>query len=104
MLPGRHLSASLPALRKVRTMDARAPSAASRQGASSGLIRTDLTTLLRLAGPVVFSRLGIMTMGLTDAIVVGRFSPVQLGYHALAWAPTSIVITVAIGLLTGTQV
>ena len=85
-------------------MDARAPVAASRQGAPSGLIRTDLTTLLRLAGPVVFSRLGIMTMGLTDAIVVGRFSPVQLGYHALAWAPTSIVITVSIGLLTGVQV
>jgi MATE family multidrug resistance protein len=45
-----------------------------------------------------------MTMGLTDAIVVGRYSPVQLGYHALAWSPTSIAVTVSIGLLTGTQV
>jgi MATE family multidrug resistance protein len=85
-------------------MDAQAASAASRKGAPGGPIRTDLSTLLKLAGPVVFSRLGIMTMGLTDAIVVGRYSPVQLGYHALAWAPTSVAVTVSIGLLTGTQV
>ncbi len=85
-------------------MDAQAASAVSREGAPAGLIRGDLSTLLTLAGPVIFSRLGIMTMGLTDAIVVGRFSPVQLGYHALAWAPTSIAVTVSIGLLTGTQV
>lgn len=85
-------------------MDAPAASTGSRTGTPGGLIRTDLTTLLKLAGPVIVSRLGIMTMGLSDAIIVGRFSPVQLGYHALAWAPTSIAITVAIGLLTGTQV
>jgi MATE family multidrug resistance protein len=85
-------------------MDAQAASTVSLKGAPGGLIRRDLTTLTRLAGPVVFSRLGIMTMGLTDAIVVGRYSPVQLGYHALAWAPTSVVVTVVIGLLTGVQV
>jgi MATE family multidrug resistance protein len=85
-------------------MDAQAASAVSRTGAPGGLIRTDLKTLVRLAGPVIFSRLGIMTMGLTDAIIVGRFSAEQLGYHALAWAPTSIAVTVSIGLLTGTQV
>src|SRR5580692_1130292 len=85
-------------------MDAQAASAVSRKGAPAGLVRSDLARLLTLAGPVVFSRLGIMTMGLTDAIVVGRYSPVQLGYHALAWSPTSIAVTVSIGLLTGTQV
>src|ERR1700761_8023389 len=85
-------------------MDARAPNAVSRSGAPSGRIQSDLIALLTLAGPVVLSRLGIMTMGLTDAIVVGRYSPVQLGYHALAWTPTSVAVTVAIGLLTGTQV
>src|SRR5882757_4462749 len=63
---------------KGQDMDAQAASAVSRKGAPAGPIRTDLSTLLRLAGPVVFSRLGIMTMGLTDAIVVGRYSPVQL--------------------------
>lgn len=66
--------------------------------------RTVLKDLLALAWPVVLARLGIMTMGLTDAIVVGNYSGEQLAYHALAWAPTSIVITTAVGLMMGVQV
>jgi MATE family multidrug resistance protein len=66
--------------------------------------RDELPRLLKLSGPVVLSRLGIMTMGLTDAIVVGQFSATQLGYHALGWAPTSVVLTAVVGLLTGVQV
>jgi MATE family multidrug resistance protein len=85
-------------------MDASAATAASRPGAPTNTIRADLAALLRLAWPVVLSRLGIMTMGLTDTIVVGRYSAVQLGYHALGWAPTAVVVTVALGLLTGVQV
>ena len=60
--------------------------------------------LTRLAGPVAASRLGIMAMGLSDALVVGRYSALQLSYHALGWAPTAVVLTVAIGLLTGIPV
>ncbi len=60
--------------------------------------------LLRLAGPNVASRLGIMAMGLTDAIVVGHYSAVELGYHALGWAPTVTVLVAGIGLLLGVQV
>ena len=60
--------------------------------------------LLRLAGPVVASRLGIMAMGLVDTIVVGRYSATELGYHALGWAPTMVVLTTSIGLLSGVQV
>ena len=67
-------------------------------------VRTELAQLLKLSGPVVISRLGIMAMGLSDAIVVGRYSATELGYHALGWAPTSVVVTMAIGLLTGIQV
>ena len=63
-----------------------------------------IETLLRLAGPVVLSRLGIMTMGLVDTVVVGRYSGVELGYLALAWAPTGLVLTTSIGLLAGIQV
>ncbi len=62
------------------------------------------TELLRLAGPNVLSRLGIMAMGLTDAIVVGRYSSTELGYHALGWAPTVTVLVAGIGLLMGVQV
>ncbi len=63
-----------------------------------------LPTLLRLAGPVMASRLGIMAMGLVDTVCVGRYSATELGYHALGWGPTGIVLVVAIGLLGGVQV
>lgn len=73
-------------------------------GGRHPVVRAELAELLKLAGPVVLSRLGIMAMGLTDVIVVGRYSATQLGYHALGWAPTSVVLTMAIGLLLGVQV
>ena len=63
-----------------------------------------LQALLTLAWPVVLSRLGIMVMGLTDAIVVGRYSADELAYHALGWAPTMVVLTTGVGLLLGVQV
>ena len=72
--------------------------------AAPALVRRDLAELLRMAGPVVASRLGMMTMGLTDAVVVGRYSAVQLGYLALGWTLTSVVVVTAIGLLSGVQV
>ena len=43
-------------------------------------------------------------MGLTDTIVVGRYSADQLGYLALGWAGTSAVLGSAMGLLSGVQV
>src|SRR5690242_1310594 len=63
-----------------------------------------LGELVRLAWPVVFARLGIMVMGLTDSVVVGRYSAVQLAWHALAWAPTNIILTAGVGLTMGVQV
>ena len=66
--------------------------------------RPALGPLLRLAGPVVASRLGIMGMGVVDTVVVGRYSANELGYHALGWAPTGVVLTTALGLLYGIQV
>src|ERR1700744_4554085 len=85
-------------------MDRPAAQAPLDAGGRRNPVREDLARLLKLAGPVVLSRLGIMTMGLSDAIVVGRFSATQLGYHALGWALTSVVVTMSIGLLTGVQV
>ncbi|WP_312163346.1 MATE family efflux transporter [Phenylobacterium sp.] len=73
-------------------------------GREIDVVRTETAELWKLSWPVVLSRLGIMVMGLSDAIVVGRFSATQLGYHALAWAPTSVVVTMCVGLLTGVQV
>jgi MATE family multidrug resistance protein len=85
-------------------MDRAAAQAPSRAGWRAQPVRRDLAQLLKLSGPVVIARLGIMTMGLSDAIVVGRYSATQLGYHALAWAPTAVIVTMAVGLLTGVQV
>jgi MATE family multidrug resistance protein len=85
-------------------MDRPAAQASPVAGGRLRPIRTELAELLKLSGPVVISRLGIMAMGLSDAIVVGRYSATQLGYHALGWAPTSVIVTMAIGLLSGVQV
>ncbi|MFN3816097.1 MATE family efflux transporter [Brevundimonas sp.] len=67
-------------------------------------MRADLRELLTLAWPVVLARIGIMTMGLTDAIVVGQYAARELALHSLAWAPSSVFVTTAVGLLMGTQV
>ena len=85
-------------------MDRPTAQASSVGGGRRNPVRTELAELLKLSGPVVISRLGIMAMGLSDAIVVGRYSATQLGYHALGWAPTSVIVTMAIGLLSGVQV
>ncbi|RZJ16914.1 MAG: MATE family efflux transporter [Brevundimonas sp.] len=66
--------------------------------------RATLSELLTLAWPVVLARIGIMTMGLTDAIVVGHYASRELAYHSLAWAPSSVVLTTAVGLMMGVQV
>ena len=76
----------------------------AREGRAASPYLHDLTETLRLAGPVAASRLGIMAMGLSDAIVVGRYSAEQLAFHALGWAPTAVVVTAVVGLLTGIQV
>src|ERR1700759_4102333 len=85
-------------------MDRPAAQASAPAGGRALPVRLELAELLKLSWPVVISRLGIMAMGLSDALVVGRYSAVQLGYHALGWAPTSVIVTMAIGLLTGAQV
>jgi MATE family multidrug resistance protein len=67
-------------------------------------MRSLVTRLLRLAWPVMLSRLGIMGMGVCDAIVVGQLAPAELSHQALGWAPTSVMLVTSIGLLTGVQV
>ena len=71
---------------------------------SSDPWRRDLVALLRLTGPVAAARLGVMAMGLTDAVVVGRYSAEQLGFQALAWALPGTALVGAMGFLSGVQV
>ena len=66
--------------------------------------RRDFAALLRLTGPVAAARVGVMAMGLTDAVVVGRYSAEQLGYQALGWTLPAVAMVAAMGFLSGVQV
>jgi MATE family multidrug resistance protein len=63
-----------------------------------------LGKLFRLAWPVTLARLGIMSMGVTDAIMVGQLAPNELPHQALGWAPTAVWLVTAVGMLAGVQV
>jgi MATE family multidrug resistance protein len=73
-------------------------------GYTQRAVRSLVTRLIRLAWPVALARLGIMGMGVCDAVVVGRLAPSELPHQALGWAPTSVMLVTGIGLLTGVQV
>ena len=66
--------------------------------------RSDGLALLRLTGPVALARIGVMAMGLTDAVVVGRSSAIQLSYQALGWALPAVAMVAAMGFLSGVPV
>lgn len=66
--------------------------------------RSLVRNLLGLSWPVALARLGIISMGVVDVMVVGQFVPEQLPFQALAWSPTSVLMVGGIGLLTGVQV
>jgi MATE family multidrug resistance protein len=67
-------------------------------------MRRLVSQLLALAWPVALARLGIMSMGVCDVVVVGQLAPHELPHQALGWAPTGVFLVTAIGLLTGVQV
>jgi MATE family multidrug resistance protein len=76
-----------------------------RRSAFAGApVRRELGELVRLSVPIVASRVGMMTMGLVDVLVVGHYSTTELGYQALGWAPTAVVMVTALGLVSGVQV
>jgi multidrug resistance protein, MATE family len=81
------------------------PNKGKRVSAFAGApVRRELADLLRLAWPVVLSRVGMMAMGFTDLIVVSHYSTRELGYQAMGWAPTAVIMVTAIGLVSGVQV
>ena len=60
--------------------------------------------LSRLAIPVAIGRLGIVGMGVVDALVVGQLAPRELAYQGLAWTVNGPAVHGGIGLLLGVQV
>lgn len=64
----------------------------------------DLADLMRLAGPVIVARMGVMVLVLVDTIMVGRFSSDELAYLSIGLIPLNPLIITALGLLLGTLV
>jgi MATE family multidrug resistance protein len=64
----------------------------------------DVADLIRLSVPIAISRMAMMLMGLTDAIVLGQFAPGELAYVLNAWLPIGVSLGLGIGLLLGVQV
>lgn len=60
--------------------------------------------LIRLAGPVVVGRSGIMIMALVDTVMVGRFSTQELAYQGIGQAPVIPLLLAMMGLMMGTLV
>ncbi|MEX1251988.1 MAG: MATE family efflux transporter, partial [Hyphomonas sp.] len=65
---------------------------------------SDVADLMRLSVPIAISRMAMMLMGLTDAIVLGQYAPDELAYVLNAWLPMGISLGLGLGILLGVQV
>lgn len=65
---------------------------------------SDVADLMRLSVPIAVSRMAMMLMGVTDAIVLGQYAPAELAYVLNAWLPMGISLGLGIGILLGVQV
>lgn len=60
--------------------------------------------LARLAGPVVISRTGILTLALVDTIMLGPLGAEEVGHYGLGTSAFVFLLVCGIGLLFGTVV
>lgn len=67
-------------------------------------LRRHVSELLRLAGPVIVARAGVLSMAMVDTIMVGRYSAQELAYQSLGLAPVQMGYLIGLGLLVGTIV
>ena len=67
-------------------------------------LRDHISRTLRLAGPVMASRAGLLVMASVDTIMAGWAGAEQLAYYGIAIAPHLAFLLVGIGLLMGTVV
>lgn len=63
-----------------------------------------VSELVRLAGPVIVARAGILVMAVVDVIFVGRYGTSDLAHLALGSAPFNTLVGTGAGLLIGTLV
>lgn len=67
-------------------------------------IGPELSSLLRLAGPVMISRAGLLVMTTVNTVMTGWAGGAELAYLALGLAPFVFLMLTGTGLLTGTVV
>ena len=77
--------------------------AATASGADAPL-REHILRTLRLAGPVMLARAGLLVMVSVDTIMCGRVGAQELAYYGIAFAPHMAFLLFGIGLLMGTVV
>lgn len=65
---------------------------------------SEIIDLLRLSGPIAVSRMAVMLMSVTDAVVLGRYTTNELPLILNAWLPIGIALAVGMGVLQGVQV
>ena len=79
----------------------------SLAGTASGAdlpLRAHVLRTLRLAGPVMLARAGLLVMVSVDTIMCGRVAARELAFYGIALAPHLAFLLVGIGLLMGTVV
>jgi multidrug resistance protein, MATE family len=67
-------------------------------------LRAHVLRTLRLAGPVMASRAGLLVMASVDTVMAGRAGPDQLAHYGIAITPQLGCLLVGMGLLMGTVV
>lgn len=64
----------------------------------------DILDLLKLSAPIAISRMSMMLMALTDAIVLGQVAEDELPFVLNSWLPVGVSLGLGMGLLLGVQV
>ena len=64
----------------------------------------EMLDLVRLSVPIAISRASFMLMGLTDAVLLGRYAPGELPFVLNGWLPIGVMFGFGMGLMIGVQV
>ena len=50
----------------------------------------DISDLLKLSVPIAITRMSMMLMSMTDAVVLGQYAPGELPYILNSWLPIGV--------------